>query len=253
MQNMINLEDKVCVITGAGKGFGYELAKKFANLGCKLALISRTKNDLIKLEKDLNLPSERLFWIDGDVSDPKIIKTFISKTIEKFSRIDVLINNAGMRFRKEFLEISYNEWQQVMNVNVGSTFLLCQEVGRHMVTQKYGKIINMASIVGTLGLSELTGYGASKGAIISLTKSLAIEWAPHNINVNVLAPGFCETSYAENFKTKTDLYNFTIERTPLKRWGTSEDISNACIYLASDMSSYVTGEVLNIDGGWSAW
>jgi NAD(P)-dependent dehydrogenase (short-subunit alcohol dehydrogenase family) len=253
MKNIIKLENKICVITGAGKGFGYELAKLFANQGCKLALISRTKSDLELLEKELNLPSDRLFWMEGDVSDPKIIKSFVFLTIEKFSRIDILINNAGMRFRKEFLEISYQEWQQVMNVNLGSTFLLCQEVGRHMVAQKYGKIINMASIVGTLGLSELSGYGASKGAIISLTKSLAIEWAPHNINVNVLAPGFCETSYAENFKTKTELYNFTLERTPLKRWGTSEDISNACIYLASDMSNYVTGEVLNIDGGWSAW
>lgn len=253
MKDIIKLKEKVCVITGAGKGFGYELAKLFANQGCKLALISRTKSDLELLEKELNLPSDRLFWMEGDVSEPEVIKSFVSATIEKFSRIDILINNAGMRFRKEFLEISYEEWQQVMNVNVGSTFLLCQEVGRHMVAQKYGKIINMASIVGTLGLSELTGYGASKGAIISLTKSLAIEWAPHNINVNVLAPGFCETSYAENFKAKTELYNFTLERTPLKRWGTSEDISNACIYLASDMSNYVTGEILNIDGGWSAW
>lgn len=253
MKDMIGLNNKVCIITGAGKGFGYDLAKVFASQGCKLALISRTKSDLEVLEKEMKLPEESLFWMEGDVSEPNIIKTFVTSTMKKYGKIDILINNAGIRFRKKFLDIPYTEWQNVMNVNVGSTFLLCQEVGQHMVAQKSGRIINMASVVGTLGLGELTAYGASKGAIISLTKSLAIEWAPYNINVNVLAPGFCETSYSENFKTKTELYNFTIERTPMKKWGTSTDISNACIYLASNMSSYVTGEVLNIDGGWSAW
>jgi NAD(P)-dependent dehydrogenase (short-subunit alcohol dehydrogenase family) len=253
LKNLIGLENKVCIITGAGKGFGYEIAKTFAEQGCKLALISRTKSDLENLEKDLNIDKEKLFWMEGDVSNPVTIKNFVIETITKYGKIDILINNAGMRFRKNFLDISHDEWQNVMNVNVGSTFLLCKEVGHYMVKQKSGKIINMASIVGTLGLGELSCYGASKGAIISLTKSLAVEWAPYNINVNVLAPGFCETSYAENFKTKTELYNFTLERTPMKKWGTSADIANACVYLSSEMSSYITGEVLNVDGGWSAW
>jgi len=253
MKDILGLENKVCIITGAGKGFGFECAKAYADLGCKLALISRTKSDLVLLEKELDLPVESLFWMEGDVSDLNTIKVFVKKTILKFGKIDILINNAGMRFRKNFLDINYEEWQKIMNVNVGSTFLLSQEVGRHMVAQKSGKIINMASVVGTFGLSELTGYGASKGAIISLTKSLAIEWAPYNINVNVIAPGFCETSYTENFKKKTELYNFTLDRTPMKKWGTSSDIANACIYLSSNMSNYVTGEVLSVDGGWSAW
>jgi len=111
----------------------------------------------------------------------------------------------------------------------------------------------MASIIGTLGLPELAGYGSSKGAIISLTKSLAVEWAKYNINVNVVAPGFCKTSYAEKFKEKAELYDFTIDRTPMKKWGDSRDISNTIAFLASDMSGYITGEVVNIDGGWSAW
>lgn len=253
MKDLMNIKNKVCIITGAGKGFGYDLAKTFASQGCKLALISRTKEDLKILEQDLGISKDRLFWMEGDVSSEKTVKLFISKTIEVFGQIDILINNAGMRFRKEFLEISYEEWQTVLNTNAGSTFLLCKEVGQYMVKQKSGKIINMASVVGTLGLSELCGYAASKGAIISLTKSLAVEWAPYNINVNVLAPGFCETSYAENFKKKTELYNFTLERTPMKKWGTSKDISKACLFLASDMSDYITGETISIDGGWSAW
>tara|TARA_R110002050_G_scaffold57423_3_gene128983 strand:+ start:122441 stop:123202 length:762 start_codon:yes stop_codon:yes gene_type:complete len=253
MQEIMSLKDKVVIVTGAGKGIGYETAKVFANLGCKIAVISRDAGDLDRLKTELGMAKQDFFSMAGDVSLPGVVKTFTAATYEKFGKIDILINNAGMRFRKKFIDISYDEWQQVMNVNLGSTFLFCQEVGRHMVRQRGGRIINMASIVGTLGLPELTGYGASKGAIISLTKSLALEWAEFNINVNVLAPGFCETSYADKFKQKSDLYDFTIERTPMKKWGRSADIANACVYLSSGLSDYVTGEVLNVDGGWSAW
>ncbi|MPL78164.1 Dihydroanticapsin 7-dehydrogenase [bioreactor metagenome] len=249
----LGLENKVVIITGAGKGIGYETAKVFKQYNCKLSLISKTLDDLVQLKKELDLNDEMIYIQEGDASDEEVVKDFVNKTMEKFGRIDILINNAGMRFRKKFIDIEYNEWKNVINVNLGSTFLFCKEVGKHMVEQKSGRIINMASIIGTLGLPELVGYGASKGGIISLTKSLALEWAEFNINVNVIAPGFCETSYTENFKQKTELYNFTLERTPLKKWGNSKDISNACIYLSSDLSNYVTGEILNVDGGWSAW
>lgn len=253
MENIINLEDKVVIITGVGKGIGYQTAIDFKNQGSKLALITRTKEDMDNLLSKLNMPKDKVYYEIADVSEEKRVIEFVSNVHKKFNRIDVLINNAGMRFRKDFLDINYEEWQKVMNVNVGSTFLFCREVGKHMLEQKSGSIINMASIIGTLGLPQLVGYGASKGAIISLTKSLALEWAQKGIRVNVLAPGFCETSYSDNFKKKIDLYNFTIERTPMKKWGTASDISKTCIYLASDMSSYVTGEIISIDGGWSAW
>ncbi|UFH58841.1 SDR family NAD(P)-dependent oxidoreductase [Sulfurovum mangrovi] len=249
----MKLENKVCIITGAGKGIGRDTAILFAQLGCKLALISKTREDLVSLSNELQIDASDLYWVEGDVSLEDSVKEFVSNVYEKFGRIDILVNNAGMRFRKEFLEIEYQEWQKVMNVNAGSTFLFCKEVGKYMIKQKYGKIINMASIIGTLGLPELVGYGASKGAIISLTKSLAVEWAEYNINVNVVAPGFCKTSYAEKFKEKSELYDFTIDRTPMKAWGESRDISNAIAFLASDMSRYITGEVISIDGGWSAW
>lgn len=253
MQDIFLLKDKVVIITGAGKGIGYETAKVFARLGCKIAVISRDANDLNRLEQELELAPQYFYSMAGDVSTPEVVQEFTAATHAKFGRIDVLINNAGIRFRKKFIDITHEEWQQVINVNLGSTFLFCQEVGRYMMMQKEGRIINMASVVGTLGLPELVGYATSKGGIISLTKSLALEWAEYNINVNALAPGFCETSYANNFKQKSDLYNFTLERTPMKKWGEPKDIANACVYLASDMSNYVTGEVLNVDGGWSAW
>lgn len=249
----MKLSGKVVIVTGAGKGIGFETVLTFCRLGCQVVAVTRSEEDLQRLAEHASFLSGDLLTIAGDVSDQDVVKQCVSQTIEKFGRIDVLINNAGMRFRKGFLDISYEEWQHVMNVNLGSTFLFCQAVGPQMIAQQSGRIINMASIVGTLGLPELSGYAASKGGIISLTKSLALEWADHNINVNVLAPGFCETSYADNFKQKSELYQFTLDRTPKGKWGQSADIANACVYLASDLSNYVTGEVLNIDGGWSAW
>lgn len=250
---MLELDGKVVVVTGAGKGIGYETALQFCSLGCRVAAISRTESDLNLLAKAAQDLNGEMFVFTGDVSCPETVSRFAQEVDKIYGRVDVLINNAGMRFRKAFTDISYAEWKNVMDVNLGSTFLFCQAFGAKMLEQKSGRIINMASIVGTLGLPELTGYAASKGGIISLTKSLALEWAAHGINVNVIAPGFCETSYTDNFKKKTELYQFTLERTPKKEWGKSIDIANACIYLASSLSDYVTGEVLNVDGGWSAW
>ncbi|MCH2158626.1 MAG: 3-oxoacyl-ACP reductase FabG [Oleiphilaceae bacterium] len=250
---MDDLKGKVVVVSGAGKGIGFETVLRFLELGCKVAAITRTEADLLNLSASAGENSKHLFTFYGDVSSVDEVNAFADAVFEKYGQIDVLINNAGMRFRKPFIEIAYDEWRNVMDVNLGSTFLMCQAFGKHMLKQRSGRIINMASIVGTLGLPELSGYAASKGGIISLTKSLALEWAEFGINVNVVAPGFCETSYTDNFKKMTDLYQFTLDRTPKGRWGQSKDIANACVYLASSLSNYVTGEVLNVDGGWSAW
>jgi len=247
------LKDKVCVITGAGKGFGKTLAGVFLQHGAKLALITRSQDDVDQLMKELDSDCNNVHAICGDVSKPEEVNDFINSTVDKFGRIDVLVNNAGMRFRKKFLDITADEFQRVMNVNVTSMFYLCQAVLPHMVNQGQGKIINMSSVAGTQGLPELSGYVTSKAAIIGLTKSLALEFAEQNIQINALAPGFCKTSYFENFKEKSDLYDFTLDRTPMRRWGESEEVANVCLFLASELSSYVTGDVINVDGGWSAW
>ena len=253
MNSIFSIKDKVCIITGAGKGIGRETARLLANEGTKVALITRDMADLSSLKGQLNLKDNEVFLQEGDVSDEYTVIRFVAETISRFKRIDILINNVGMRFRKTFLDTTTEEWDKVINTNLNSAYFFCREAGRYMVKQKNGRIINIASIVGTLGLPELAAYGASKGGMITLTKCLALEWAEYNINVNAIAPGFCETSYAENFKKKTELYKFTIERTPQKKWGTSLDIANACLFLASDAAQYITGEVLNVDGGWSAW
>ena len=247
------LTDKVCIITGAGKGFGKAIAKKFADNGAKLALITRTQSDIDDLNREFYGYENKFLAICGDVSDQDTVNSFVAEVKNKFGRIDVLVNNAGMRFRKKFEEITLEEFSLVLNVNVVSMFMLCKAVMPTMVEQKAGKIINISSVVGTLGLPELSAYATSKAAIIGLTKALSVEYGVSNIQVNAIAPGFCKTSYFDNFKKKSELYEFTIERTPMRRWGESEEVANSCLFLASSLSSYVTGDVINVDGGWSAW
>ncbi len=248
---MLLLEGKVCIVTGAGKGFGRDIARAYYAQGASLALITRSQTDVDDLITEFG-GSEKVLSFFGDVSDAIVVSQFVLQVIKKFGTIDVLVNNAGMRFRKEFLEISNDELDQVLNVNLKSVFFLCREVLPHMIKNDSGKIINMSSIAGTLGFSNLSGYVMSKAAIVGLTKSLAVEFADKNIQINTLAPGFCKTSYFENFKTNEDLYKFSISRTPMGRWGESKEIADVCVFLASHMSNYMTGEVLKVDGGWSA-
>jgi len=252
MNSQFSIEDKVCIVTGAGKGIGREAAKMYRDAGAKLALISRSKDDMADVVAELNMPSTRLFYMVGDVADEAIVGDFVTKAYDHYKEIDVLFNNAGMRFRKDLLDIDYVDWTNVLNNNLSSVFLMCRAVGPYMIAQKYGKIINVASIVGMVGLPELAAYGASKGGIIGFSKCLAVEWAPHNINVNIISPGFCNTSYSEKFKQNKKLYNFTIKRTPMTKWGESQDVVNASLFLASDASNYMTGEVITVDGGWVA-
>ncbi|OHB11773.1 MAG: hypothetical protein A3G46_01520 [Candidatus Zambryskibacteria bacterium RIFCSPLOWO2_12_FULL_39_16] len=253
LQEQFSLKNKVCIITGSGKGIGRETAKLFCASGAKLALMTRNDDDLLTLKKEAGFEDGRMLYFCGDVSNEQEVVEFVKQTIDRFKKIDVLINNAGMRFRKRFLDTTTEDWNKIINTNLNSVYYFCREVGRYMVSVKRGKIVNIASIIGTLGLPELAAYGTSKGGMITLTKCLATEWSEYNINVNAIAPGFCETSYAENFKKKTDLYKFTLDRTPQGKWGSSLDVANACLFLSSDASKYITGETLNVDGGWSAW
>jgi len=158
-----------------------------------------------------------------------------------------------MRFRKPFLEIEESEFKKVMDNNLMSVALLCKAFIPVMLENKFGKIINISSVAGNRGLPNLSAYVTSKSAVNGLTKSLAVEFAQSGLNINAIAAGFCKTSYFENFKKNQELYEFTLKRTPVGRWGNPEDITNACLYLASEASSFVTGEILNVDGGWGAW
>ncbi len=246
------LKDKVCIVTGAGKGIGLATMKVFIDNGAKLAVITRSQEDVDSLNDEFKCDSHDFMAICGDVSNQDTVNRFVKEVINKYGRVDVLVNNAGMRFRKKFSEITFEEFKNVLDVNLMSVFFFSQAVLPSMVKQNAGKIINMSSIAGTQGFSELSGYVTSKAAIIGLTKSLAVEYAEKNVQINAIAPGFCKTSYFDNFSKNNELYDFTISRTPMKRWGESLEIANTCLFLASHLSSYITGDVISVDGGWNA-
>ena len=247
------LKDKVCIVTGSGKGIGKAISEKFFENDARLALITRSQEDVDSLNNLFGKNNKKILLVCGDVSDETTVNNFVTKVYKQYGRIDILINNAGMRFRKKFEDSSAEEFRNVFDINVMSMFMFCKAVLPAMVKQRQGKIINMSSVAGTNGLPELSAYVTSKAAIIGLTKSLAIEYAVNNIQINALAPGFCKTSYFDDFQKKSGLYDFTIERTPMQRWGESEEVANVCLFLASSLSSYITGDVINVDGGWSAW
>ena len=250
--NHSDLKGKTCLITGAGKGFGRNMADGFFAAGCRLVLVTRSKEDIASLQSEFE-DRERTLIIEGDVSDAKTAGEIHEATMAAFGRLDILINNAGMRFRKPFLETEEAEFRKVMDNNLMSIMLLCKAFIPVMLENKYGKIVNVSSVAGTRGLPQLSAYVTSKSAVNGLTKSLALEFAESGLNINAIAAGFCKTSYFENFKKNKELYEFTLKRTPVGRWGEAKDVTNACLYLASDASSYVTGEILKVDGGWSAW
>lgn len=249
--NFSDLEGKSCLITGAGKGFGRNMADGFFAAGCRLALVTRSKEDIETLRSEFR-DTDRVVIIEGDVSDSETVGDIHEATMEAFGRLDILINNAGVRFRKPFLEIEDSEFRKVMDNNLMSMMFLCKAFIPTMLDNKFGKIINISSIAGTRGLPNLSAYVTSKSAVNGLTKSLALEFAQTGININAIAAGFCKTSYFENFQKNKELYEFTLQRTPVGRWGKPEDVTNACLYLASEVSSFVTGEILHVDGGWSA-
>lgn len=246
---------KVCVVTGAGKGIGRAITLAFADAGAAVVAVSRTHEDLETLGRERRFKGGAgILPITGDVSDEATVKRVVARALKRFDRIDVLVNNAGIRFRRSLLKSSTTEWRRVLSHNLTSCFLCTREVGRSMIARKVpGRIVNIASVIGSVGLPDLSAYGASKGGMITLTKCLALEWAPYQINVNAIAPGFCETSYAAQFKRRRALYRFTLERTPQRRWGKPEDVAAAAVFLSSEASRYITGEVLHVDGGWCAW
>jgi NAD(P)-dependent dehydrogenase (short-subunit alcohol dehydrogenase family) len=242
-------KSKKFILTGAGKGIGLSTLKKLYISGATIAYITRSESDIKKIKK--NYPSKRLMGFCGDVSkeeDRQLFYIFVKKNM-KF--IDGLINNAGVRQRKKFENISQFDLDEVYNTNLKSIFFLTQ-LFLNLLKNK-GSVINLASIVGPNGFSDLSGYALSKSGLIGLTKSLSIEFSKKKIRVNSISPGFIKSSYEKKFrKNFPKIYKYTIDRTPLKRWGECEEVSDLILFLLSNNSSFITGNNIFIDGGWSA-
>lgn len=248
---LFSLKGKTAIITGGGRGLGAQIAEGFAEAGIKnLVLCSRKVEACEQVCRKLEALGVRTLALSCDVTNQTDVKMVVEKAIEMFGTIDILVNNSGASWAAPVAEMPKEAWEKVLAVNVTGTFLMSQEVGKTMISQGYGKIINIASIAGFGGTPtymDTIGYNTSKGAILTFTKDLAVKWGQYNINVNAIAPGFFPT------KMSGQLIEFgrdkILEATPLNRLGGEADLKGAAVFLASGAADYVSGDILTVDGG----
>jgi len=250
---MFELPGKIAIVTGASRGIGDAIAKGFAQAGAELVLVSRNIVALEEVAKEIKALGRKALPLAADIGNPEDIQRTIENTLKVFPRIDILVNNAGISpILKKSEELTLREWEEIVRVNLTGTFLFCQAVGKVMIQQGGGKIINMVSVGAVVGFQRQIAYCATKGGILQLTKVLAIEWARYNIQVNAIGPAYLETELTKGMRESKIISENLIRRTPMGRFGKPEEVVGAALYLASDASSYVTGQTLFVDGGWLA-
>lgn len=248
-----DLTGKVALITGGSKGLGHAMAEGLASAGADLVLVSRHADEAQAAAETIARDySHRAIGLAADVSQPADVDAMLERTLAEFGRVDILVNNAGVNIRGPIDELSYEQFQQVQNVNVGGLWLTTRAVVPHMKQQRWGRIVNLSSTLGIVGLANRTPYTASKGAVSLMTKALALELAPFGITCNAICPGPFLTPMNEPIRTSEEARKHIIGATALGRWGEMEEIQGAAIFLSSPASSYMTGSLLVVDGGWTA-
>lgn len=246
--NVMNLEGKVAIITGSGRGIGKAVAIKLASLGANIVINDIPTSDAAdETAKEIEAMGREVLVCKGDVKSFDDVSEMIAKTLDKFGKIDILVNNAGITRDNLIMRMSESDFDDVIAINLKGAFNCIKAVTRPMMKQRSGAIINMASVVGVMGNAGQANYSASKAGLIGLTKSCAKELASRNIRANAIAPGFIESAMTD--KLSDEVKEEYFKSIPLSRFGKTEDIANAVAFLASDEASYITGQVLHIDGG----
>lgn len=249
---MFDLTGKVAIVTGATKGLGHGMAMALAEAGADIVVVSRNEDDCKKVAAEIETMGRKALACSCDVTKPIMVNNLVKNTIDKFGKIDILINNAGIAVTKPAEDLTEEDWDKVMDTNLKGVFFIAQAVGRQMISQKFGRIINIASMFGLVGDKNVLPYLCSKGGVIQLTRGLALEWAKHNIQVNAIAPGYVVTPINEKEMNEEKVQKYLLGKTPMRRFGKAAEIASAAVYLSSDEASYVTGTVLAVDGGWTA-
>ena len=244
-----SLEGKTALVTGAGRGIGRGLALAFAEAGADVALNARTQPELAAVAREIEALGRRAIVLQGDVSSAKSARDAVERAIGELGQLDVLLNAAGTAVRGPAEDVTEEQYDRMLNVNLRGTYFACQAAGRHMLERGSGSIVNIGSLTTSFGLPLRSVYAATKGAVGQLTKTLAVEWAGRGVRVNCIAPGWILTPLTQPVHDDPKQSAWITGRTPMGRWGTPEDLQGAAVYLASNASAFMTGQTLYIDGG----
>ncbi len=246
------LDGQIALVTGASRGIGYDLVRAISHAGAKVIAVARDEAALVELVAVVKSEGGEAHALRVDMSDIADIHNLVEKVIAQFGRIDILVNNAGLGFNHDAVDVTEGDWDDMMNVNLKGLFFMCQAAGKQMIAQNYGRIINMSSQAGQVGILRHAVYCATKGGVDQLTRVLALEWAKHNITVNAVAPTFIRTPGTAERLDTPEFAADVLSRLPIGRVGDTMDVAGAVIYLASPAADLVTGSILLVDGGWTA-
>jgi len=249
--SVFSLEGRTAIITGASGGLGKEAALALAGVGCDVVIAARNRQALEHVAAAMQQNGHECLAVQTDITQAAEVQQLVDRTVERFGKIDILINNAAIAVEKLFTDLTEAEWRRVIDTNLHGTFLCTQAAGKQMIQQSGGRIINVVSVVGLVAVPSLGSYGVAKGGVIQYTRALAAEWARHQITVNALAPGYFVSPMNEERFADPEVLRHTIRRIPMKRLATYDDLTPVLIFLASEAARYMTGQVLAVDGGWT--
>lgn len=249
MENVLDLTGKVALITGGSRGIGAQIARDYAKNGADVVIVSRNKEKCEEIAHEITQMDRKALAISADVTKMSDIQSMINATIDVFGKLDILVNNAGVNSTNPVLEATEEEWDFIYNVNLKALYFCSQQAAKVMIPQKNGKILNLSSIGGSRAYRNIAAYGASKAAVMHLTRTFSNEWARYNILVNSIAPGLIATDINKDDLEDPIILDRMLKMIPLRRLGQPTDIAAMALFLASDISNYITGQTFIVDGG----
>jgi NAD(P)-dependent dehydrogenase (short-subunit alcohol dehydrogenase family) len=250
--DQFRLDGKTAIVTGAARGLGHAMALGFAEAGANLVLNARDPRTLETAVQEIRVLGGQAVAVPGDITDAMVQDEVVSAAVERFSGINILLNNAGTTHRQPAVEFPLEEWRRVMELNLTAAFQMMQKAGKVMMRGGGGSIINVGSLIAVIGMPGVPAYGASKAGLEELTRCLAVEWAPHGIRVNTIQPGYFLTDLTAGLDKDPDRGPKIATRIPMQRWGKPDELKGTAVFLASEASSYITGAAITVDGGWLA-